>query len=188
MLVPLKHIEKGDFGSHVFGIWAYCNPRWRGGARGGSGGGAALLRNVFFGVILTQNLTRAFPGCFPSENTRKLPRVFNPRKSEKSGQKSVTPKNPFFWPFLAIFGPFLDPLADPPGTPIFGLFWPFLALFWPFLDPQADPPGPPKNPHFWPKKGLFWGFWPKTRTLRRLPRPLKIKSAYLGAICFWLEV
>src|ERR1700753_793993 len=117
-------------------IWAYCSPRWRGGARGGSGGCAALLRNVFFGVILTQNLTRAFPGCFPSENTRKLPRVFNPRKSEKSGPKSVTTK----------------------------------------------------NPHFWPKKGLFWGFWPKTRTLRRLPRPLKIKSAYLGAICFWLEV
>ena len=162
MLVPLKHIEKGDFGSHDFEIRAYSRPRGRGGSGGGPGGCAALLRNVFFGVILTQNLTRAFPGCFPSENTRKLPRVFNPRKSEKSGQKSVTPKNPFFWPFLAIFGPFLDPLADPPGTP--------------------------KNPHFWPKKGLFWGFWPKTRTLRRLPRPLKIKSAYLGAICFWLEV
>src|SRR6201994_4562421 len=111
-------------------IWAYCSPRWRGGARGGSGGCAALLRNVFFGVILTQNLTRPFPGCFPSENTRKLPRVFNPRKSEKSGQKSVTPKNPFFWPFLAIFGPFLDPPPGPPKTPIFTIFLPtFLPPF-----------------------------------------------------------
>ena len=139
----------------------------RGGPRISGGGGARagnfpLLRNVFFGVILTQNLTRPFPGCFPPKKTRKLPRVFPPRKSEKSGPKSVTPK--------------------------MTIFWPFLALFWPFLDPQADPPGTPKNPHFWPKKGLFWGFWPKTRTLRRLPRPLKIKSAYLGAICFWLEV
>src|SRR6201994_536264 len=115
-------------------IWAYCSPPGRGGARGGSGGCAALLRNVFFGVILTQNLTRAFPGCFPSENTRKLPRVFNPRKSEKSGQKRVTPKNPFFWPFLAIFGPFLDPPPDPPKPPFLPLFTHFFyQLFRNFI-------------------------------------------------------
>src|SRR6201995_857415 len=117
MLVPLKHIERGDCGSHDFDenrgfsrVWGIRGFRGRAGGRGGC---AALLRNVFFGVILTQNLTRPFPGCSPPKKTRKLPRVLHPRKSEKSGQKSVTPKNPFFWPFLALFWPFLDPQADP---------------------------------------------------------------------------
>src|ERR1700755_2317482 len=99
-----------------YGVWGFRGFR---GPPGAPGGCAALLRNVFFGVILTQNLTRPFPGCFPPKKTRKLPRVFPPRKSEKSGPKSVTPKIPFFWPFLAFFGPFLaffgPPPPDPPG-------------------------------------------------------------------------
>jgi len=143
LLVPLKHIEKGDFGSHDFEIRAYSRPRGRGGFRGGPGGCAALLRNVFFGVILTQNLTRPFPGCFPPKNTRKLPRVFNPRKSEKSGPKSVTPK--------------------------MTIFWPFLALFWPFLDPPPGPPRTPQKPPFLAKKGPFLGFLAKNTQYTKTP-------------------
>ena len=169
MIVPLKHIERGDFGSHDFdenrGFFADLgNPGFRG-SGGCAGGCAALLRNVFFGVILTQNLTRPFSGCFPSKNTRKRPRELPCRKSEKSGPKSVTPKNPFFWPFLAFFGPFLDPFWTPKKPhflAFFGLFWPFFRKnpFLRYFDFRRQTNSSKKGQKWLPASNGFFPFFP----------------------------